>query len=401
MIDAESLAATTLSLLSEGVPFLSPKVIPPQAILARVIADVFWSTLEALEGSALRVRIYFAPPAAIGYSSGTAGLLERYPYSAATLRALSPAHGPDGALLVVQESNGDLSVAGLLGTLPFVTTAAPLWLCVEGRGPGVIRVSVGFEPLLEFTRGNVRQLGGMAFDRTFAEVLLMSAHLFPPSPSVRPWQVASALLDCAFAIEGLGHGGALWLLPADCPVPGVLDGFGISISLGLDWWDPYREEWEMRTSTIRLLNPGCDGRHDFLQPAAQQWDLLRKRALTRTVANLASVDGAILVNGSPNVLAFGVICNKFDHPGVDVKRANNPAQCHEGVSVSSADFGGSRHRSAIDFCSSHAPAGALVASHDGGLTVFAALKNGEVLGSRISTIGSTSKKNAAPDASAT
>ncbi len=401
MIDAESLAATTLRLLSQGVPFLAPKVIPTQAILARVIGDVFWSTLEALEGTALRVRVYFAPPAAIGSSFGTVGLLEQHPFSASTVRALSPAHGPDGALLVVQEMNGELKVAGLLGTLPSVPAAAPLWLCVEGRGPGVIRVSVGFEPLLEYTRGNVRELGGMAFDRTFAEVLLMSVNLFPSSPPARPWNVAAALLDCAFAVERLGHGGALWLLPADSPIPRALNGAGVSISMSLDWWDPYREEWEWRTSTIRLLNPGCDGRHEFLQPAAQQWDLLRKRAVSGTIANLASVDGAILVDGSPNVLAFGVICNKFDQPAVDVKRANNPHQPHEGVSASPADFGGSRHRSAIDFCSTHAPAGALVASHDGGVTVFAGLRHGEVIGSRISTIGSTSQNSSTPSAPAT
>lgn len=401
MIDADFLAATTLRLLSQGVPFHTPVVTPPQAVLAQAIGDVFWSTLEALEGTALRVRIYFAPLAAIGNSYGIVGLPEPRPYSASSLRTLAPAHGPEGGLLLVEDSNGDFTVRGLLGSLPFVPTAAPLWLCVEGRGPGSIRVSVGFEPLLDYTRGKVRELGGMAFDRTFAESLLMSVNLFPVSPPGRSWQIASALLDCAFEVERVGHGGALWLLPDESPMPSALKDTGVPIAMGRDSWDPYLEEWEMRTSTIRLLNPGCDGRHEFLQPAAQQWDVLRKRAVSRTIACLALVDGAIVVNGTPNVLAFGVICNKFEYPVAHIKRATDPAQPHRAVSASSADFGGSRHRSAIDFCSTHAPAGALVASHDGGLTVFAGLERGEVIGSRISTIRSSPNTTVAPSLSAT
>jgi hypothetical protein len=234
----------------------------------------------------------------------------------------------------------------------------------------------------------MKQLGGMAFDRTSAEHLLMGARLFPTEPADLGWHIASALLDIALAVEQFGVGGALWILPADRSISGDLKGLGVEIEVPDDWWEPYREMWEWRTSIIRLLNPGCDRGHEFLQEAAQQWDALRQRALTDSVSSLARADGAIVLNGSPRILAFGVICNRFREPAREVLLATDPSRPYDGHVVEVSEFGGSRHRSAIDFCSGHSPAGALVASHDGGLTAFASLEEGRVAGSRISMIRS-------------
>ena len=164
--------------------------------------------------------------------------------------------------------------------------------------------------------------------------------------------------------------------------------------MSTEWWEPYKEMWEKRTSTIRLLNPGCNQGHEFLQQAAQQWDFLRQHALTQSISSLAKVDGAIVINGSPHVLAFGVICNDFSDPALQVFQSNNPSRPDIGDVVDASKFGGSRHRSAIDFCSSHSPAGAVVASHDGGLTVFASLEKGCVIGSRVSLINSDAEVKA-------
>jgi hypothetical protein len=257
-----------------------------------------------------------------------------------------------------------------------------------------MRISTGFEPILEFTGGSIRQLGGMLFDRSSAEVLLMRARLFPAEPAGLDWHVSSAILDIAFAIERLGTGGALWILPAGSSLGGDLESRGKRIEMHARWWEPYKEMWERRTSTIRLLNPGCDQGHEFLQQAAQQWDLSRRHALARSISSLAKVDGAIVINGSPQVLAFGVICNDFSNPARKVLQSNNPSRPDIGDVVGVPKFGGSRHRSAIDFCSSHSPAGAVVASHDGGLTVFASLEKGRVIGSRVSLISSDAEVKA-------
>jgi hypothetical protein len=365
-----------------------PRVLPTETALSKVIEDVFWSSLDQYEGTPIRTRIFFAPRKALASGEGIIQLEERHPISQDTIRRLSPAHTADGALIAVEDATDGLNFEGLLCSFPTVARASPLWLGVETRSSGAVRISIGANPILEVTRGSITQLGGMSFDRTAAEVLLMSARLFPVEPTGLDWHISSALLDIAFAMENYGTGGALWILPTGSSISGDMEGLGNPIRMRDDSWEPYREMWESRTSTIRLLNPGCDQGHDFLWRAAQEWDFLRRYALTKSISSLAMVDGAIVINGSPEVLAFGVICNKFLAPATKVLRSNDPTQPFIGEEVNASEFGGSRHRSAIDFCSSHSPAAALVASHDGGLTVFASLEKGCVIGSRVSLIRS-------------
>ncbi len=271
--------------------------------------------------------------------------------------------------------------------------ARPLWLTVESRGPGVISIGTLGGPLVEFTRGSLKRVGGLSLDRTAAESLLMATQLFPPGPPQGlEWHIASLLVDAGRAIERWGAGGAIWILPAGKSLEGELDTLGHKVELDHDLWRPFREMWSMRTATTTLLNsPGGPSgpwllNNQWLQSATQEWDFLRQDAVLRTVSSLAGIDGAIVINGDPKLLAFGVICNKFRSPAKEVleARADGP-----GVPVTPSTFGGSRHRSAIDFCASCAPAAAIVASHDGGVTVFASKGEGCVTGSRVSLIESS------------
>lgn len=394
MIDATAIARKVLSIVDQMHKSRRPRIVPSEGALRRVVEDVFWSSLDRYEGNPLSARVFFAPREALTSSGGIIRLVARHRISPSTIRQLSPAHSADGGLLVVEDAADCVSVEGLLGSAPFVRSALPLWLCVESRGPGVVRVSVASEPILEIARDKVKQLGGMLFDRNVAEILLVGTRLFPAEPAGSDWHIASAILDIGFAIEQHGTGGALWILPAGTSMGGDIEGLGKPIEMRSEWWEPYREMWERRTSTIRLLNPGCDQGHDFLQQAAQEWDFLRRNALTSSVSSMAKVDGAIVINGTPKVLAFGVICNNFLNPATQVLRSTNPSTPSNGEVADASEFGGSRHRSAINFCSSQSPAGAVVASHDGGLTVFASLEKGRVVGSRVSLIRSDAEVKA-------
>jgi hypothetical protein len=205
------------------------------------------------------------------------------------------------------------------------------------------------------------------------------------------WEIARTILNIGRAIEQLGTGGALWVLAGDRPIPEELADCGRGVGVGGDWWEAFREEWENRTAVIRLLNPGCDQGHEFLQDAAQLWDFVRRASVLESIASLAGVDGAILINASPDVLAFNVVCNAFPAQ-TEILQAIDPMRpLVGGKLVERSTFGGSRHQSAIDFCSALAPAGALVASHDGGLTVFASHEKGRVFGSKVSLIQSDSE----------
>ncbi len=264
MIDASSAAAKILEIITRMHHLERPFVIPTKDTLRHVFDQVFWSSLNQYEGKALKARIFFAPRAALTGSGGVISFDTRHALSQESIRRFSPAHSSDGGLLVVEDPVTGVGIEGILGSFPFARGGFPLWLCVEARGPGVVRVGTGHWPLFEFARGTVKQLGGMSFDRTIAELFFMGADLFPTEPAGRNWHIASALVDIAFEIEATGAGGAIWILPSTRSSASEVEGVGQRISMNESWWEPYMEMWENRTSTIRLLNPGCNQGHEFL-----------------------------------------------------------------------------------------------------------------------------------------
>lgn len=386
--NSAAIARQALETLSQLPSIRHPKIIPSAAALAHAFEMVFWSSLDSYEGTPISAKVFFAPQAAIESSGGAFRLGQPKLLNVENIRRLAPAHGARGGLLVIEHRDGSLSIEGLLGRMPFFREVSPLWLSVERRGVGAVRINCGHTPILDFRKGAVRRLGGLAFDRTSAELLLMGAGIFPEQDTTQSWRVASALIDVAFAIEDLGTGGALWLLHPSKRESSEVRGMGNSVRLSAESWAPYQELWEQRTSVSRLLNTPCNLGHEFLQQAAQEWDLMRRASLSGSIADLSRVDGAILVTTAPELIEFGVICNRFSAPAQTVLQSNNSMRPLEGQPVDASAFGGSRHRSAIDFCSSNHPASALVASHDGGVTAFSSLEVGTVVGSRVSPIPS-------------
>jgi hypothetical protein len=174
---------------------------------------------------------------------------------------------------------------------------------------------------------------------------------------------------------------------------GALKGLGYPVEMSQDWCEPYREMWEMRTLMIASASLSKSS-GNWLWQVAQEWDHQRQDAITRSISTLAMVDGAIVINGSPQVLAFGVICNKFRVSASRVLQLTDPKDLSINKEVDASDFGGSRHRSAIDFCLNQSPACAVVASHDGGLTIFASWEQDRVVGSRVSLISSDAEVQA-------
>jgi Probable sensor domain DACNV len=400
MIDPLHIARKVLNVIENVHELRRPRFVPSEVALVDLIEHVFWASVDQYEGTPLKARIFFAPTISLRegfpkeYGAEIIHLSSPPPLSRHTIRSLSPAHAKDGALLVEADLEAGLHIHAVLSSSSSTRGVSPDWLSVESRGPGCFTVCIGPTPILEFTRGTLKHLAGMSLDRGAAEELLMSANLFPHEPAGLNWHIASMLLDVGRAIDHHGTGGACWILPSGTFMGGELSDLGNKVELDPMFWEPFREMWEMRTSTITLLNssggPGHEWllKHQWLQAATQEWDFLRQDAVTRTLSSLTKVDGAIVVNGTPQLLAFGVICNRFVCEPREVLQPNDPSDLTKGEQVDVSVFGGSRHRSAINFCASHSPAGAVVASHDGGVTVFASKERGVVVGSRVSPIAS-------------
>lgn len=392
MVNASGLVDKLLAVLAITPPALLPTVIPQRGTLEGLIEELFWSSLDHYEGVPLRAKIYVAPLSIInGSDPALIALRTPVPANRENIRRLAPAHGRDGALVVVEREDQSV-IVGTYASARAVLPSKPSWLCVECTGTGHFRIATGFEVVLEFSRGFERVLGGMSFDTDLAAAQISGA--LAASGSQRTWEIAHMYMAIARAIDRDGAGGALWLLPGNAKQGPELSRLGYPVTMSPTWADPFREEWEVRTSSLRMLDPPVTSgpRMTEIQWMAQAWDLGRRDAVCASLADLAKVDGAILANDDPEVLAFGVVCNRFETPARRVMvPAATQAPFSSGGEVAPSTFGGSRHRSAIHFCSSNAPAAAIVVSHDGGLSVFAAQHLGEVFGSRVATISSSAR----------
>lgn len=395
MLSAETLAVKVLGVLNKTHELMRPKLIPSQTALESVLEAIFWSSLDKYEDVPLRARVYFAPLAALDVPHPSIVRLDScIPVTLAHIRRLSPAHGRHGGLVIIEQS-GKPEIAAIYASSRPTEPTHPSWLCIECTGTGVVRVVSDHRVLLEFSRGTVNISEGMSFDEHYASLILSRSLRADETHEafVHALNVAELFLSIARSIERNGAGGALWMLPTPShPNVNHLNQLGYRVKQHPTWAEPFREEWELRTSMMRVLNPPVTPLPimEEIQFMAQEWDRGRKAAVCAYVADLARVDGAILAMATPDVCAFGVVCNKFEKPAVRVMKPSDPTKPFDGsIEVNPAHFGGSRHRSAIDFCSSFAPACAIVVSHDGGLTVFGSVNQGEVLGTKISGVASS------------
>jgi hypothetical protein len=97
-------------------------------------------------------------------------------------------------------------------------------------------------------------------------------------------------------------------------------------------------------------------------------------AVSRTVdaiAGLTAVDGAALMSGRCELLAFGAkIIRRDGRAAVEQVMLTEPVEGADPLIVHPSQFGGTRHLSAAQFAHDQRDAVALVASQDGRFTVF-------------------------------
>jgi hypothetical protein len=112
------------------------------------------------------------------------------------------------------------------------------------------------------------------------------------------------------------------------------------------------------------------------------WQDAMSRAVD-VVAGLTAVDGAVVINGDYEVLAFGAkIRRRKGHPEVERVVATEPVEGGEPRIVHPGQLGGTRHLSAAQFAQDQPDALALIASQDGRFTLFAWSPRERLVGAR-------------------
>jgi hypothetical protein len=304
----------------------------------------FWASLRSNEGRPTRVRLLFAEPELL---QDPIRFAKAVPYAPLELAKLTPAVPEGGCIGVSAAHEAALEVWGLHPTDPGSSLhALGLWMPL----PGVVHVRIGpLRPYAVISDGEAALLANAAL--TLPEQLRLRLGKSLTSGDIHASQAAwrECLLLAALARRVLhrGHGGTLLLVPPD-------GAWQSGVELGHAFSAP----------DVALRDAARRGPGDPHGPVVDE------RAALMRVAPYASVDGAVVITRSLEVLGFGA---KIVVPADAV---NEVLIAGPQASVSREDLqpiaqtGGTRHQSAARFVGATRDCVAIVISHDGHISLF-------------------------------
>lgn len=338
-----------------------PLQTPDRQQFASLLDVAYRASLEREEGREIRFRAAFGGP-----DRALAEMPFECPveYSVEALVKMAPALGDENFIAVSADASGLLSIWGIArpaGPVVMIEAVDPGTLALKVRpataafvGPDVIRVVAGAAPVV------------------FSIVRDALSGASTPEDST-----AMARLLCALAplVRKAGHGGTVLAVPADSSGWAPLLELKYAVSPEADA-SGYVEAVDGRKPLAYYA--ALMGPVKGITPAwtADQADLLAwrsyevARSYRRSLARLASVDGAVVIETTRRVRAFGArIRRKEPQTPIDVVPTIDPV-----TGDPAGDFDlmrrGTRHLSAAGFVADVDGSAALVVSQDGGVTFF-------------------------------
>ncbi|CAN5675671.1 diadenylate cyclase [soil metagenome] len=319
--------------LNEKLLIAAAKIpIPDTDALRDLLETAFDASLTFDEGRSCTMLLRFLPE---GASGNLSAFREPQVLNVESLRRLSPAVGTDRASsLVFTVSDHQLVIVGL-----DMSSKADLQkgFAVRVTGPGRVDIEWANARIVTCRPDGVRFASDNdAFTGSFAAELTGAL------------TVSTAIPKLGVSVERIresGHGGSIWVLPPDEAV----DGDAMSIGYVMDTGGETAVDTDDDDSLLAHLH---------------------------LIADVAALDGAVLIDPELRLVGFGVFMDAISGADVSVFVPGGGFR-----TVSDTDIGGGRHRSAAAFCRHHVGAMAVVISQDGGISVIAHLRkqNGPVL----------------------
>jgi hypothetical protein len=293
--------------------------LPAREDLAHVLREVFWASTLVDEGRPCRPRLLYLP--ASDRTRPAHWLTQPVPLSRESLRKLAPAQGPFGYLIW-----SPIARRAVITGVQARQDDDAEDLVVAAPASGAIDVSWFSFRILTMRDGKVHGLSRRALPDSRDACGLVGDVIGAFEPLF--------LNTTVRAIVEHAHGGAVWL---------VREGRTLR-SLRMD----RRIAHDARSLLERFP----------VEEARKQWLV--------SIAHLAGTDGAVVLDSTFRMLGFGVF--------IPSKPVRVVRRLHDGSreTISSAQLGGGRHRSAAQFCARFAPAAAVVVSVDGRVSVMAA-----------------------------
>jgi hypothetical protein len=341
---AEHLATHSLQQRGEAA------ALPDTAAIEAIIEAAFWASLRREEGYMPRISLAFVPPEMVEWPLK---FERRLPLAAQPLTRLAPAVERPGIHLGVWRDGAELFVWGTTRSLP------AFCLVLEVIAPGLLVVkhsrgdeSGKFVNIAVLQGDEIKMIDEQSARLPDCPDLLTSLLGFDSQHASS--ESVSVLIHLAVSMRAHGRGGSLLVVPSNS------------------------ERW--RESVVQpvlyALVPPFAALAELMEDrAAQSPDRRWVDALRRAVegvAGLTAVDGATVITGRYEVLAFGAkIVRRHGSSQVTEVILTEPIEGAGAEVVEPGQLGGTRHLSAAQFVRDQHDAVALVASQDGRFTVFA------------------------------
>ncbi|MDB4971778.1 MAG: hypothetical protein JWN48_119 [Myxococcaceae bacterium] len=372
--------------------------------LAEALSVAFQASLSSEEGRPTRFRLLLTPAVALP-ESGTPneGVLrlrfdQSRPLLADELRRLSPAAQFETALIGAHVESNALRIWGIAHSGP--AWLAPSWggrslvpnwtydPIIHVSGPGQLAVRCAGKLVGAIERGVVVDATMDVFDSEWLPAMFarerelvraqhagLQAQI--PSPTLVEHSLVSRvsqhmLRRAIQLIRGARHGGMILVVDA-ATIASASGGLRLKYRFGQD--EPAQR---YRTLLFQILeavsattSKSSVGWSDFASDDSTTLERLEQAVfeLSRLIANLTAIDGAVVLDKQFGLLGFGAEVSAELPAPLSVWRATDV----EGTEREPDDFEnvGTRHRAAYRFVNDHPQGLAIVISQDGGVSFVA------------------------------
>ncbi len=382
-------------------------------LLDEALAAAFQASLTQEEERPTRFRLLMTPPERLPEkgepNTGVLRLkLDRSrKLSADELRRLAPAVPFETSLIAAHAEQGTLRIWGIAHSGP--AWLAPSWggrsdvpnwtldPIIHVTAPGKLAVRCAGKLVGAIERGMVVDATLDVFESAWLPAMfareredIRAEHAALQAGSASPTAARHSLVGMVGQhmlrraiqlIRNAHHGGLILVANLESePIAGSIQGVRLKYTLKQD-----EPSLRYRTLLLQILDAvaaasseASVGWSDFASSDNQYFAKLEQSVfeLSRVMANLAAIDGALVLDKRFGILGFGAevsaelptperVCRAFDAEG-----QNRVAEEIENV--------GTRHRAAYRYVNDHPDGLAVVISQDGGVT-FVAKREGEVL----------------------
>jgi hypothetical protein len=345
-----------------------PFTVPTRPMLAELLEVAFWASLRSNEGRPTRVRIALLPAGSVG---DVLAFKQPVRYTEDEVAKLAPAASSTG-WIAVDLSRPQGTVWGIsTNTLDDSLGAVAL----DISDPGVIRVTFG--PFHSFVVLAGRSTTASEYAKDEGLTVRLAAALGKElatqnvGDSTTAWRECHALSILARQVLEDRHGGMLLVVPD-------------STGAWQDSLHPFTHQFAHADTSIR--DSVVAAQHQRVSSAAAlRWlgqthvsGNLKEAILAsfsqlswhpesvlRPIAQLAAVDGAVVLTSDLNVLGFGGMVSAGSVP--DVYLVNSLPDQTRKIQIEEA--GGARHQAGVRFVGQNRQAVSLVISHDGHLAL--------------------------------